>query len=151
MNKTEFAARVAKSTGGTNADASKYLNAVLAEIGAALKKGEEVSLTGFGKFSVQRRAARNGVNPRTGERIRIAATKTPRFTAGSQLKSTVSGKSTARKPAAAAAKPAAKKAAAKPAAAKPAAKTAAAKPAAAKTAAKPAAKPAAKKPAAKKK
>jgi DNA-binding protein HU-beta len=120
MNKTEFAARVAKRAGATNAEASRYLGAVLEEIGAALKKGEEVSLTGFGKFSVQRRAARNGVNPRTGARIRIAATKTPRFTAGSQLKSTVSGKSTA-----AARKPAATKTAAaakKPAAKKPAAK-----------------------------
>ena len=116
MNKTEFAARVAKRTGATNAEASRYLGAVIEEIGAALKKGEEVSLTGFGKFSVQRRAARNGVNPRTGARIRIAATKTPRFTAGSQLKATVSGRS------AAAAKPAAKKTAAKKTAAKKTAK-----------------------------
>ena len=116
MNKTEFAARVAKRTGSTNAEASRYLGAVLEEIGASLKKGEEVSLTGFGKFSVQRRAARNGVNPRTGERIRIAATKTPRFTAGSQLKGTVSGKG------AAAAKPAAKKTAAKKTTAKKTAK-----------------------------
>jgi DNA-binding protein HU-beta len=116
MNKTEFAARVAKRAASTNADAARHLGAVLDEIGAALKKGEEVSLTGFGKFSVQKRAARNGVNPRTGAKIRIAATKTPRFSAGSQLKATVSGKapaSAAKKPAAAAKKPAARKPAAK--------------------------------------
>ena len=117
MNKTEFAARVAKRAASTNADAARHLGAVLDEIGAALKKGEEVSLTGFGKFSVQKRAARNGVNPRTGAKIRIAATKTPRFSAGSQLKATVSGKApasaAAKKLAAAAKKPAARKPAAK--------------------------------------
>ena len=99
MNKTEFAARVAKRANATNVEAQRMVQAVLDEIGAALKKGEEVSLTGFGKFSVQKRAARNGVNPRTGEKIKIAASKTPRFTAGSQLKAAVSGR--AAKPAAA--------------------------------------------------
>jgi DNA-binding protein HU-beta len=111
MNKTEFAARVAKRAGSTNADAARMLQAVIDEIVAAGKKGEEVSLTGFGKFSVQKRAARNGVNPRTGAKIKIAATKTPRFSAGSQYKSAVSGKApaaAAKKPAAAARKPAAR-------------------------------------------
>lgn len=109
MNKTEFAARVAKRAGSTNADAGRMLQAVIDEIVAAGKKGEDVALTGFGKFSVQKRAARNGVNPRTGAKIKIAATKTPRFTSGSQYKVAVSGKA----PAAAAKKPAAKKPAAK--------------------------------------
>lgn len=119
MNKTEFAARVAKRAGSTNAEAARMLQAVIDEVVAAGKKGEEVALTGFGKFSVQKRAARNGVNPRTGAKIKIAATKTPRFTAGSQYKVAVSGKA----PAAAAKKPAAKQPAAKkPAAKKPAAK-----------------------------
>jgi DNA-binding protein HU-beta len=116
MNKTEFAARVAKRAGSTNAEATRMLQAVIDEVVAAGKKGEEVALTGFGKFSVQKRAARNGVNPRTGAKIKIAATKTPRFTAGSQYKVAVSGKA----PAAAAKKPVAKKPAA--AAKKPATK-----------------------------
>ena len=57
-----------------------------------MKKGDDIVLTGFGKFSVVKRAARQGVNPRTGERVKIKASKAPKFTAGATLKQTVSGK-----------------------------------------------------------
>jgi DNA-binding protein HU-beta len=57
-----------------------------------LKKGDEVSISGFGKFSVVKRAARQGVNPRTGERVKIKASKAPKFSAGAGLKQAVSPK-----------------------------------------------------------
>ena len=56
---------------------------------ASLKKGDEVQFTGFGKFSVQKRAAREGINPQTKQKIKIAASKVPKFSAGSQLKAAV--------------------------------------------------------------
>ncbi len=61
-------------------------------VGKALKKGDEVALTGFGKFSVVKRGARKGRNPQTGETVKMRASKAPKFTAGSGLKSTVAGK-----------------------------------------------------------
>jgi DNA-binding protein HU-beta len=65
------------------------LDATLESIEAALASGQEVSITGFGKFTVADRAARQGVNPATGERIEIAASKSPRFSAGARLKEAV--------------------------------------------------------------
>ena len=71
--------------------ASDAIDAVLDAITEALRKGEDVSFTGFGKFHVAERGPRQGVNPRTGERITIPGGKVPRFSAGSALKTKVKG------------------------------------------------------------
>ena len=91
MNKSELTASVAKAAGINKAAADKAIDAVFDAITAALKKGDDVRLVGFGIFSVSERAAREGKNPRTGEAIRIAASKAPKFTAGKGLKDTVNG------------------------------------------------------------
>lgn len=70
-------------------EASDAVNAVLDTITQALSKGQKLTLTGFGTFSVSNRAARMGVNPRTGEKIKIAATTVPKFKAGKSLKDAV--------------------------------------------------------------
>lgn len=70
-------------------EAAAVVNAVLDEITKALKKGQTLTLTGFGTFSVSKRKARMGVNPRTGAKIKIAATKVPKFKAGKSLKMAV--------------------------------------------------------------
>ena len=72
-------------------EAATAVDAMLDTITAALKDGDSVTFTGFGKFSTSARAARMGVNPRTGEKVHIAATTVPKFTAGSALKSAVKG------------------------------------------------------------
>ena len=98
MTKAEFIDEVAGKTGLTKAAAGDAVNAVLAAIEDALASGEDVAFTGFGKFSVQARAARTGVNPRTGEKVKIPAAKVPKFTAGAQLKEKVkAGKKPAKK------------------------------------------------------
>ena len=148
MNKTELIEALSAHAELSKAQTAKVIDGFVEIITAAITKGESVALLGFGTFKSVLRAAREGRNPATGAKLKIAESKLPKFAAGSALKAAVAGKAPARK---AAAKPAAKKVAAKPAAkpvAKPAAK-AAAKPAA-KAAAKPSAKPTAKKPAAKK-
>jgi DNA-binding protein HU-beta len=89
MNKTDLAGQIAERAGVSAAEAGRVLDATLQSIEAALAAGEEVSITGFGRFSVADRAARRGVNPATGERMAIAASKAPRFTAGSRLKEAV--------------------------------------------------------------
>ena len=91
MNKTEFVSKVAAKSEMSNAQAGSAVNAVLEVIQDALKSGEDVSFAGFGKFSVAERGARQGVNPQTGEKIQIAATKVPRFSPGSALKKAVKG------------------------------------------------------------
>lgn len=70
-------------------EAADALNAVLDTISKALARGDKITLTGFGTFSVSKRAARMGVNPRTGAKIKIAATKVPKFKAGKSLKDAV--------------------------------------------------------------
>ncbi|MFH1612060.1 MAG: HU family DNA-binding protein [bacterium] len=70
-------------------EATDCVNAVLDNITKALSKGDKVAFTGFGVFSVSKRAARQGVNPRTGEKIQIAATTVPKFKAGKALKDAV--------------------------------------------------------------
>jgi len=81
---------VASKSGLSRREASESVDAFLDSITDALRSGEEVAFTGFGKFSVQDRAARQGVNPRNPtERVHIPATKVPKFSAGSQLKSAV--------------------------------------------------------------
>ena len=92
MNKSQLVDHVAKDTELTKADASRAIDSTIDHISRTLKKGEEVALTGFGKFSVVQRAARQGVNPRTGEPVKIKASKAPKFSAGAGLKQAVSGK-----------------------------------------------------------
>ena len=86
MTKADFIDKVADRSGLSKRDASKAVDAFLDSITDALKQGDAVSFTGFGKFSPQQRAARQGVNPRTGERVQIPAATVPKFSAGSQLK-----------------------------------------------------------------
>ena len=89
MNKNDLVATVASSTGLSKSDAAKAVEGVFDAISAALKKGEEVRLVGFGTFSVAKRAASTGRNPRTGESIKIPASKQPKFKAGKGLKDSV--------------------------------------------------------------
>ena len=91
MTKQEFVDKVATKSGLTRRDAGKAVEAVLDSITEALKSRQEVSFTGFGKFSTSDRAARQGVNPRTKEKVTIAAATVPKFSAGSALKSAVRG------------------------------------------------------------
>lgn len=91
MTKSEFVDQVAASSGLSKGDAGSAVDAVLDTILSTLQRGGEISFTGFGKFSVADRGARQGVNPQTGERIQIAATRVPRFSAGSSLKKAVKG------------------------------------------------------------
>lgn len=86
MNKNEFVDRVAEMSGMTKADAGRAVDAVFDSITEALTKGDDVRLVGFGTFSVSKRAAREGRNPRTGETIQIAASNQPKFSAGKGLK-----------------------------------------------------------------
>lgn len=89
MTKAELIDKIAASAGVTKADAAKSLDATIDSVKAALKKGHKVTLVGFGTFSVSKRKARKGRNPRTGEEIKIPATKVPKFTAGKSLKDAV--------------------------------------------------------------
>ncbi|MBQ8599999.1 MAG: HU family DNA-binding protein, partial [Clostridia bacterium] len=86
MNKAELVAAVAANANVSKKVAEDTVNAVLAEIKDALKKGDKVQLVGFGSFEVRNKAARTGKNPRTGETIKIAASKTPAFKAGKAFK-----------------------------------------------------------------
>jgi len=89
VNKSQLAQTAAERAGVSGAEAGRVLDATLQAIEEALASGQEVTITGFGKFSVADRAARQGVNPATGERMTIAATKAPRFSAGAKLKDAV--------------------------------------------------------------
>ena len=89
MTKQEFVDAVADRTGMTKKDAGDAVEAVLDVITGTLQRGDSVTFTGFGKFSTSDRAARMGVNPRTGAKVHIAATTVPKFSAGSQLKAAV--------------------------------------------------------------
>ena len=89
MTKADFVDRVAENAGLNKKQAGDALDAVLTSIEDALKSGDEVNFTGFGKFHVAERGAREGRNPRTVESMTIAASKVPRFTAGSGLKKAI--------------------------------------------------------------
>ncbi len=91
MTKNEFVDRVAENSGLGKGEAAKAVDAVLETIEEVLRRGGDVSFTGFGKFTVADRSARQGVNPQTGEKIQIAASRVPRFSAGSALKKAVKG------------------------------------------------------------
>jgi DNA-binding protein HU-beta len=93
VTKAEFIDQIASKAGLTKKDAGAAVEAVLATVTDTLKSGGDVSFTGFGKFHVQNRAARTGVNPRNpGEKVNIPAAKVPKFSAGSALKAAVTGK-----------------------------------------------------------
>lgn len=82
MNKAELIEQMAKDAGLTKVQANEVLNSFTNAVVNSLKKGENVTLVGFGTFSVSQRAARNGRNPQTGEVIKIKARKLPKFKAG---------------------------------------------------------------------
>ena len=92
MNKTELVAAVAAETKVTKKVAAAVVDATLENVTKALKKGEKVQLIGFGTFEVRKRSARVGKNPRTGEAVKIAASKAPSFKAGAALKAAVNKK-----------------------------------------------------------
>lgn len=89
MNKNELIAEVASSTGLTKSQAGEAVEATLESITKSLKKGDEVRLIGFGTFSVSKRAASEGRDPRTGQPMKIPASKNARFKAGKALKDAV--------------------------------------------------------------
>ncbi|MBE0428876.1 MAG: HU family DNA-binding protein [Thermoleophilia bacterium] len=89
MGKSDFVSAVADKANLNKTQASAAVDAFIDVVTETLKKGEEVQFTGFGKFSVQKRAAREGINPQTKEKIQIKASKVPKFSAGSQLKSAI--------------------------------------------------------------
>jgi DNA-binding protein HU-beta len=89
MNKSELIDAIADSANLSKADAGRALDGLVSAVTKALKKGDTVSLVGFATFSVRKRAARTGRNPRTGETIKIKASKNPAFKAGKALKDAV--------------------------------------------------------------
>ncbi|MEW6264962.1 MAG: HU family DNA-binding protein [Thermodesulfobacteriota bacterium] len=89
MTKVELVAQIAQEAGLKNADAEKALNSVLMNITQELGKGGSIGLAGLGTFSVSKRAARKGRNPKTGEEINIPASKSVKFKAGKTLKEEV--------------------------------------------------------------
>lgn len=89
MNKTELIAAVAESAAISKKDAEAAVKAVFGTIEGALKKGDKVQLIGFGTFEVRARAAKEGRNPKTGEKMTIKASKVPAFKAGAALKEAV--------------------------------------------------------------
>jgi len=89
VNKTELVERIAEEAAVPTSEAHKHFEAFERVVIEALKGGEEVRIMGFGKFSVRERKAREGRNPQTGEKIKIAAQKVPAFSAGNALKEAV--------------------------------------------------------------
>jgi len=89
VNKNDLVAHVSAQAGLSRADATKAVDAMFDGITASLKEGDEVRLVGFGTFAVSSRAASEGRNPRTGEKIQIKATKQPKFKAGKVLKDAI--------------------------------------------------------------
>jgi DNA-binding protein HU-beta len=90
--KTQFEVMVAQKSGLTKEDTKKAVDAFIASVTEIVTKGDTVIFSGFGKFSVGERAARNGRNPKTGEKIEIPALKSPKFSAGKLLKYAARGK-----------------------------------------------------------
>jgi DNA-binding protein HU-beta len=97
VNKSELIEVAAKEAGISKAAAEKALSSMIGAVVKAVSKGDSVTLVGFGTFKSAKRAARTGVNPKTGEKLKIAATTVPRFTAGAAFKSAVAGKKAAKK------------------------------------------------------
>ena len=97
MNKTELIAAVAAETKVSKKEAGAVVDAVIDNVTKALKKGDKVQLIGFGTFEVRKRTARVAKNPRTGEAVKVPATKAPAFKAGAALKKAVNTKATKKK------------------------------------------------------
>jgi len=97
MNKAELIEQIAKGAGLTKVQANEALDSFTDAVVSTLKKGDKVTLVGFGTFSVTQRAARNGRNPQTGETIKIKARKSPKFKAGSEFSSKIAGAKAAKK------------------------------------------------------
>jgi len=91
VTKQEFVDQVAAKSDLSKSDAAEAVDAFLEVVEETLQRGGEVNFTGFGKFAVSHRGARQGVNPQSGEKIQIAASKVPKFSAGSALKKSVKG------------------------------------------------------------
>ena len=91
MNKSELIEQVASKAGVGRKEAEAAVNAVTDTIKETLQRGGDVAITGFGKFSVAERSARQGRNPQTGETIQIAASKAPKFSAGAEFKKALKG------------------------------------------------------------
>jgi DNA-binding protein HU-beta len=89
MNKTELIEKIADEANGSKNEAQKFFDAFTNVVESELKKGNQVQVTGFGKFYVQQRDARQGINPQTKQRINIPASKVPKFTAGNALKDSI--------------------------------------------------------------
>jgi len=89
MNKAELIARIARDSGLTKADSLRAVDALLSNVTRCLKRGEKVTLVGFGTFLVGRRRARAGRDPRTGAPLKIAARRVAKFVAGKELKDSV--------------------------------------------------------------
>jgi DNA-binding protein HU-beta len=89
MNKAEFVSAVADAADFSKVEAAKAVEAIIEVVKKALKKGDQISLVGFGTFVVRKRAARTGRNPRTGQQIKIKASKNPSFKAGKALKDAI--------------------------------------------------------------
>jgi len=119
LNRLEFIEKIASAHDVSKAEAGRILETITSSIVTAVKKGDSVTLVGFGTFKQVARAARTGFNPQAGEKIKIAAQKVPKFVPGAAFKAAVDPKAAKRK-----ADKAEKAAAAKPAAKKPAAKKA---------------------------
>lgn len=97
MNKSELIEAIAKSAELTKADAERALNATIDAVVKAVAKGDTVTLVGFGTFKSVKRAARTGRNPATGAALKIAASTSPKFTAGATFKTAVAGKKAKKK------------------------------------------------------
>lgn len=97
MNKAELIEQIASGAGLTKVQANDVLDSMTDAIITTLKKGDKVTLVGFGTFSVSQRAARNGRNPQTGEVIKIKASKVPKFKAGSEFAAKIAGGKAAKK------------------------------------------------------
>lgn len=91
MNRKELIEALAAKTESTKADAERNVGAMIDIISGTLKKGDSLTLVGFGTFEVRKRAARTGRNPKTGEALKIKAAKVPAFKAGATLKAAVNG------------------------------------------------------------
>lgn len=86
MNKTQLIEKIADEANAPKSDAQKFFEAFTNVVQSELKSGNQIQITGFGKFYVQQRDARQGINPQTKQRINIPASKVPKFTAGNALK-----------------------------------------------------------------
>jgi DNA-binding protein HU-beta len=89
VNKTELIEKIADQANGSKSEAQKFFEAFTDVVTSELKKGNQVQITGFGKFYVQKRDAREGINPQTKQKINIPASKVPKFTAGNALKDSI--------------------------------------------------------------